>query len=230
MAIGRSYAYREKRGPDMPMLEVKLLDKVGRKGKIKVRFEDGPHPGLEEYVSTRQVVCAWSQRNAVLRDEQRDAQLEEYAAGLRDKAVSEAASTVLYSTGEPGAYVGETVTAMSEDELQRILDRAELRTPPTELHRLGYRDRNGQVNLPLDAMVIVAKAFAAAKPRTVVELVSSHSILVEIALPGFKRSTFPGGHPASLLPLRGRLMTDSPYFVLWRRVLGAAHKARGRTR
>ena len=46
MEMGRSYAYREKRGPDVPMLKVKLLDKVGRKGKIKVRFEDGPHPGL----------------------------------------------------------------------------------------------------------------------------------------------------------------------------------------
>ena len=172
MVIGRSYAYREKRGPDTPMFKVKLLDKVGRKGKIKVRFEDGPHPGLEEYISTRQVVCAWVQRNAVIRDEQRDAQLEEYSAGLRDKAVSEAASAVLFSTGEPGAYVGETVTAMSEDELQRILDRAGLKTPPTELHRLGYRDRYGQVNLPLDAMVLVAKAFAAAEPQTVVELVA----------------------------------------------------------
>jgi hypothetical protein len=26
------------------MLKVKLLDKVGRKGKLKVRVEDGPHP------------------------------------------------------------------------------------------------------------------------------------------------------------------------------------------
>ena len=33
MEIGRSYAYREKRGPDTPMLRVKLLDKVGRRGK-----------------------------------------------------------------------------------------------------------------------------------------------------------------------------------------------------
>ena len=40
------------------MFKVKLLDKVGRKGKVKIRFEDGPHPGLEEYVSTRQLVVA----------------------------------------------------------------------------------------------------------------------------------------------------------------------------
>lgn len=169
MVIGRSYAYREKRGAGAPMLKVKLLEKVGRKGKIKIRFEDGPHPGLEEYVSTRQVVCSWGERTAVIRDEQRDAQLEQYAADLRDKALSEAASAVLYSTGEPGAYVGDTVTALSEDEFQRILDRAGIETPPTDVHPLAYRDRYGQVNLPLDAMVAVAKAFAAAEPQTVVE-------------------------------------------------------------
>jgi len=56
LEIGRRYAFREKRGPRYPMLKVRLLDKVGRKGKIKIRFENGPHPGLEEYVSTRQLV------------------------------------------------------------------------------------------------------------------------------------------------------------------------------
>ena len=57
LEIGRRYAFREKRGPRYPMLKVLLLDKVGRKGKIKIRFEDVPHPGLEEYVSTRQLVA-----------------------------------------------------------------------------------------------------------------------------------------------------------------------------
>jgi hypothetical protein len=169
MEIGRSYAYREKRGPDVPMLKVKLLDKVGRKGKIKVRFEDGPHPGLEEYIETRQVVCAWGQRQAVIRDEQRATRLAEFTAKMYDKALCEAASAVLESSGESGAYVGAAVTAMDEDELQRILYRAGLETPPTDLHFLGYRDRHGQVHFPLDSMVMVAKAFAAAEPQTVVE-------------------------------------------------------------
>jgi hypothetical protein len=56
MEIGRSYAYRETRGQHVPMIKVKLLDKVGRKGKIKIRFEDGAHPGLEEYISTRREI------------------------------------------------------------------------------------------------------------------------------------------------------------------------------
>ena len=83
LEIGRRYAYREKRGPHYPMLKVRLLDKVGRKGKIKIRFEDGPHPGLEEYVCTRQLVVPWGQRHEVLRDEKLAAALDEHAAQSR---------------------------------------------------------------------------------------------------------------------------------------------------
>jgi hypothetical protein len=58
---------------------------------------------------------------------------------------------------------------MRESEVQRILDRTGLETEPARLHPLGYVDRGGDVNLPLDAMVAVAKAFAAAEPQTVVQ-------------------------------------------------------------
>jgi hypothetical protein len=68
---GRYYGYREKRGAQYPLRKVKLLSKVGRKGAIKIRFEDEPHRGLEEYVRTRQIVVAWVGRHAFLRDEER---------------------------------------------------------------------------------------------------------------------------------------------------------------
>jgi hypothetical protein len=168
LVIGRSYAFREKRTPGTPLLRVKLLDVVGRKSKVKVRYEDGPHPGLEEYVGTRQIVVPWGERKALLRDEERAARLADYARGMGDKALMEAASAVLAASGEPGAYAGTNVTAMDEAELQRILDRANLTTPPADLHPYGYRDRRGNVHLPLDAIVAVAKAFAAAEPQTVV--------------------------------------------------------------
>src|SRR6476659_5040064 len=103
LEIGRRYAYRERRGPQYPMLKVRLLDMVGRKGKIKIRFEDGPHPGLEEYVSTRQLVVAWGGRTAVARDEARAAALAEHAARSADRALGRAASVVLEATGEPSA-------------------------------------------------------------------------------------------------------------------------------
>jgi hypothetical protein len=168
LKIGQRYAYREKRNTSSPLLKVKLLDIVGRKGKVKVCFEDGPHPGLEEYISTRQLIVPWGQRQALLRDEERAAALDEHARGSYDKALTEAASAVLESTGEPGAWVGERGTAMRESELQRILDRAGVHTEPAKLHPLAYCDRYGDVHLPLEAAVAVAKSFAAAEPQTVV--------------------------------------------------------------
>jgi hypothetical protein len=167
LEIGRRYAYREKRGAGQPMIKVNLVDKVGRKGKVKIRFEAGPHPGLEEYVSSRQLVVPWGQRHAVLRDEKLAAALEAHAAQVADSALGEAASAVLESTGEPGGAADGTGTTMSEAELQRIIDRAGLTSPPADLHRLAYRDRHGNVHLPLEATVKRARAFAAAEPDTV---------------------------------------------------------------
>ena len=168
LEIGRWYAYRGKRRSQYPMLKIKLLDKVRRKGKIKIRFEDGPHPGLEEYISTRQLVVPWGQRHAVLRDEKRAAALDAHAAQFADPALGEAASAVLESTGEPGAGAAAAGTMMSESELQRIIDRAGLPTAPADLHPLAYRDRHGNVHLPLEATVELARAFAAAEPTTVI--------------------------------------------------------------
>jgi hypothetical protein len=171
LEIGRLYAYREKRGPSYPMLKVKLLDKVGRKGKVKIRFEDGPHPGLEEYILTRQLVVSWAERKSVLRDEERAARLEQHAERDRDPALGSAASAVLESSGESGASADASGTCMTESELQRIMDRASVEGAPADLHPLAYRDRLGNVHLPLEATVSLARAFAAAEPQTVVEYI-----------------------------------------------------------
>jgi hypothetical protein len=161
LVVGRTYAFREKRTSSSPMLKVKLIDKLGRKDKIKIRFEDGPHPGLEDYVSTRQLVTAWADRKAVLRDEEREERLAEHEKGHGDKALRDAIDAVLAATGEPGS--GD-----NEAELQRILDRAGVETAPADLHPLAFTDRHGTAYLPLEALAAVAKAFAAAEPETVV--------------------------------------------------------------
>jgi hypothetical protein len=80
LTVGKLYAFREKRQPGVPFLKVKLLAKVGRGGKVQVRFEDGPFPGLEEYVHTRQLVVPWGERQAFLKDEER---LERDQEGFR---------------------------------------------------------------------------------------------------------------------------------------------------
>jgi hypothetical protein len=61
LEVGRLYAHRENRRGKSEMVKVKLLAKVGRGGKVKIRFEEGPHPGLEEYIRTANLIVAWGE-------------------------------------------------------------------------------------------------------------------------------------------------------------------------
>src|SRR2546423_14007938 len=98
---GRLYAYRRNhRASGSERLKVKLIAKVGRGGKVKIRYEDGPHPGLEEYVRTMNLIVPWGARKALVRDEERHRLLDEYTRrSRRDSAVAEAVSSVLASSG-----------------------------------------------------------------------------------------------------------------------------------
>lgn len=168
LEIGRLYAYRENVRAKSEMLKVKLIAKVGRGGKVKIRFEDGPHPGLEEYVRTANLIVAWGDRKAVLRDEERARQIDEYSRKTRsDHAIVEAASSILESSGEQSAGAAIGGLSMPEAELERIMRRAGLNGEPTTLHHLAFRSRRGDVQMPLDGAETLARAFAAAEPETV---------------------------------------------------------------
>jgi hypothetical protein len=112
--------------------------------------------------------AATSPRRGTAGYETRAAALGEHAARTADRALGRAASAVLESTGEPGAGADERGATMRESELQRILDRAGVNTAPADLHPLAYRDRHGDVHLPLEAVAATARSFAAAEPQTVV--------------------------------------------------------------
>ena len=165
---GRFYGYRENpRRTDSPLLKVKLVAKVGRRGHVKVRYEDGPHPGLEEYVKTRQIVVPWSDRRVFLRDEEQFERLHEHAKGVRGGAIVDAIRRILESSGEPSAGAEVGGLSMPLDEVENITMRAGLEGPPEKLHPLGFVDRQGDVHLPLEGAERLARAFAAAEPQTV---------------------------------------------------------------
>ncbi len=147
-----------------PLEKVKLIAKVGRRGHVKIRYEEGEHPGLEEYVQTRQLVVPWGEVRALHNDEERVERIR--SAVNRDSAREEAVSSVLAASGEPSADCGDWLS-MPKDELQRIVDRAGLSEAPEELHPLGFVDRHGAVHLPLDGAERLARAFAAAEPENV---------------------------------------------------------------
>jgi len=165
--IGHRYAFREKRTVGEPFLKVKLLEVVGRGGRVKVEYEDGPHPGLTEYVHTRQLVIAWGERQAYLKDEQRHEQLKKTAAEFNDKAIATAVEAILESTGEDDACLMGDGMTISRSALQRLLDRCGIDTDPLRLHGHAFVDRFGQIHLPPQAAEVIARAFAAAEPEIV---------------------------------------------------------------
>ena len=168
MKAGRHYAYREKRTPGSPFFKIKYIEKAEGKGQIKIRYEDGPHPGLEEYVRPQSIICPWGQRKAVERDEQRIQRLADHHAGSRaDRALAWAITAVLCSTGEPSAWCEPDGVTMPEEEIDRIIDRAGLKERAADLHPLAFCDREGNVHLPIEAAEAVGRAFAAAEPETV---------------------------------------------------------------
>lgn len=183
---GKLYGFREKRGRDIPLLKVKLLEKVGRGGRIKVRYEDGPHPGLEEYVHSRQMVVSWSERKRLLRDEEREARLEEAEVG--DSAHAEAVATVLGSSGEPSAWAEADGLTMPVAEVERLMSRAGLDGEPAQLHPLGFVDRHGDVHLPFAGAERLARAFAASELEAVVMYIDDREEELRISgnTPGYR--------------------------------------------
>jgi hypothetical protein len=100
--------------------------------------------------------------------------LIEYARTVEDGALADAACAVLVSTGEPRAWAEAAVTSMPEAQLQRICERAGLDRPPSEPHPLAFTDRHGYTHLPLDSVVHLARAFADAEPRTVLDYLDDY--------------------------------------------------------
>jgi hypothetical protein len=174
LVVGRSYAFRAKRGPGVPFLKVKLLEIVGRGGKIKVQYEDGPHPGLAEYVSTRQLLVPWGERQAFLRDEEHHERLKKTAAEFNDRAIGTAVEAILEATGENEAWLSGYGMSISRPALERLLGRSGIETDPLRLHPHAYADRFREIHLPPQAAETIARAFAAAEPEIVLMHLEDH--------------------------------------------------------
>jgi len=163
--IGHDYGYRDvpKRPDDLQ--RVKVLEKV--RAKWKVEWVD-PHPGLQDYVKSAQLVVPWGKRREFLKDEENWVRLVEVCSHSwpgHDHPLSEAVDLILSSTGELGVYVGNRGELNTPpDALERVLQRAKLELP---IERPGYRSSDGTLRLPFECAVTLARAFAAAEPQTI---------------------------------------------------------------
>lgn len=162
LIVGRAYARRpNQQGAESGLRKIIFVGPA-KAGKAKIRHADGELDGLEEWVSTRTLMCPWGEREAFLRDESRWNALQEAATRDYDPVVEEAISTVFEATGEETGFI--RVWTVEPRRAQRLWHRAGLEGSPDQ-HPLAHTDRRGQLHLPFETAFQFAKAFAAAEPE-----------------------------------------------------------------
>jgi len=168
--VGEQYALREPVKPGVEFQHIRVLQHV-RGTNWRVEWVN-PNRGLIDFVTSKNIIVPWKERAAFLRDE-RNAQALARFVGDRfpgdDSPIVSAVESVLSATGEGGAlFTYRGVLHYEPDALARVAARAGV-DPPT--HHAGYVDRHGEHHLPFECAISLARAFAAAEPRTVLDFV-----------------------------------------------------------
>lgn len=165
LEIGKYYAYRmTAKHDDTDLVKVQVLS-AGRKGKIRVRYEEGEYTGLDEWVRSKQIACRWAQRRNWLRDHEHKLRLDQADAEAYDKVVYDAIDFVMEASGEYTGYMlGE---AQDPAVPQRFWARAKLDGLPLDADPANYVDRFGSWHLSFRSMEAASIAFAAAEPEAV---------------------------------------------------------------
>ncbi|MEO8682045.1 MAG: hypothetical protein ABI665_23565 [Vicinamibacterales bacterium] len=167
--VGTAYALRERRGE--PFQRVKILEHV-RGGKWKAEWVE-PNPGLIHYVESQNLIVPWRQLKAFLREESDKARLLEQSdrdGYQRDSPLVQAVEQVIDSVGETASFWRATLRA-APDVLERLFARSGIAA--NTYWPAAYTDRAGETNLPFGAAVVIAKAFCAAEPATVLLSIES---------------------------------------------------------
>lgn len=163
LVAGRPYALR-RNGDRRTLLKVTFRGTTYKR-QAKVRFEDGELAGLEDWVTTRELVCPWGERKMMLRDEERAARLQAASSESWDRVYEDAISDVLTASGEE---TGSTrVWDTWEGRATRLWARAGLPGSPLEDDPSNYVDRFGGWHLSFETALKAAKAFAAREPDLV---------------------------------------------------------------
>lgn len=169
--VGVEYAMREKRTPDAPLQRIRILQHI-RGSKWKVEWVE-PNPGLVHYVDSGQLLVPWKERRAFLKeetDEQRLRQHNQSTGHDEDTPVRRAIEQVFESAGDDVSFYRGVLTG-APAAIARLRERAGLPADPPS--PWSYRDRHGQLHLPADEALAIARAFCAREPSAVLISVES---------------------------------------------------------
>lgn len=162
---GKEYAFREKRGPGVPQQHVKTIEHI-RRNKWRAEWIE-PNPGLVDYVESGQLVALWKDAKRLLKEEENEERLKRHNQEhgySKGSPVEDALQVVFESTGE-GLHLHNGVLLGAPEAIERVRTRAGL-TPDTP-SLVSYIDRGGQLHMAFDEALLLAKAFCAKEPATV---------------------------------------------------------------
>lgn len=190
LIAGGEYALRA-RGKQLQtideLVKVRYLGRAHR-GQISIRHENGLLSGLEEWVRTRNLACAWSDRTTFLRDQERSARLAGFDSQVGDRVTDDAISAVLTASGEYTGFAQPWTTG--PDSARRFWARAGLDGSPLEHHRANYVDRHDRWQLSYLTALAACQGFAATEPDMVDLYLRGleHELSAEGFLPGQRHS------------------------------------------
>ena len=163
LVAGHKYALRQK-SDRTTLIEVTYRGLI-HGSQVKVRFDDGELTGLEDWVTTRELVCPWGERKALLRDEAHAEALEKNNYEHWDRAYDNAISIVFEASGEETGFIRKWNT--NEGSATRLWARAGLPGSPLDADPHNYVDREGRWHLSFDTALQAAMGFAAHEPEIV---------------------------------------------------------------
>jgi hypothetical protein len=165
------YALREKREIGASFQRVRIIEHI-RKNKWKAKWIE-PNPGLVDYVESGQLIVLWKERKAFLKEEESAERLRNHNRAIGYAEQSPAANA-LYEIFE---NVGDEVSFYrgvlrgSREALARVKTRAKINSDSNS--QFSYVDRTGQLHLPFDEALEIARKFCAAEPAAVLAAVES---------------------------------------------------------
>ena len=129
----------------------------------RVEYLD-PNPGLVDFVTSANLIVAWTQRTGLARDEQRHETLvgcSEQRWDGPDSPLTEAVNEVLEATGEDLDARQHGIICSPPEVLERVAQRAGI-DPAT--HVYGYRVQNETNRLPFECALTLGRAIANRRP------------------------------------------------------------------
>lgn len=163
---GTHYAFRQNRKRLGTSLERVKVIELTRGSKWKVEWID-PNPGLIHYADSSQLVVPWSEHKAFLREEASARAIKEFNERhgfVNDSPLDTALNEVIDAAAE-GLSFSRGCLSGPPEAIDRLKTRCGLTTGQHSPY--SYVDRHGQLHLPYDQAVEIARRFCALEPQAV---------------------------------------------------------------